>query len=90
MRTTELEPETMEIGPETMEAGPETMEALRDDGDKAGNDGDEAGDDLLIDRAVLGARVRWEPNLTESERESGSLFLLFRVYRGLVYIWNRL
>jgi len=43
------------------------METLRDNGD-------EAGDDLLMDRAVLGARVRWEPNLTETERESGSLF----------------
>ena len=59
----------------------ETMEIL-------GDNGDEAGDNLLTDRAVLGARVRWEPNLTETERESGSLFLLFRVYRGLVYIWN--
>ena len=46
---------------ETMEARLETMETL--------------GDDLLMDRAVLGARVRWEPNLTETERESGSLFL---------------
>jgi len=44
------------------------METLRDDGDEAkGN--------LLMDRAVLGARVRWEPNLTETERESRSLFL---------------
>ena len=40
-----------------------------------GDDGDKAGDDLLMDRAVLGARVRWEPNLTEAERESGCLFL---------------
>jgi len=46
----------------------ETMEIL-------GDNGDEAGDNLLTDRAVLGARVRWEPNLTETERESGSLFL---------------
>jgi len=44
------------------------METLRDDGD-------EAGGNLLMDRAVLGARVRWEPNLTETERESGCLFL---------------
>jgi len=41
-----------------------------------GDDGDEAGDNLLMDRAVLEARVRWKPNLTETERESGSLFLL--------------
>ena len=54
------------------------MEAL-------GDNGDEAGESLLMDRAVLGARVRWEPNLTEAERESGCLFF-FRVYRGLVYI----
>ena len=46
----------------------ETMETL-------GDNGDEARDNLLMDRAVLGARVRWEPNLTEAERESGSLFL---------------
>ena len=51
-----------------MEARLETMETLRDDGD-------EARDNLLMDRAMLGARVRWEPNLTEAERESGSLFL---------------
>jgi len=51
------------------------METLGDDGDKAGDDGDKAGDDLLMDRVVLGARGRWEPNLTETERESGSLFL---------------
>jgi len=53
---------------ETMEARLETMETL-------GDDGDWARDNLLMDRAVLGARVRWEPNLTEAERESGSLFL---------------
>jgi len=50
----------------------ETMETLRDE---AGDNGDKAEDDLLMDRAVLGARVRWEPNLTETERESRSLFL---------------
>ena len=69
---------TMETRPETMEAGPETMETLGDDRDTwrrwrhsemmetLGDDGDEAGDNLLMDRAVLGARVRWEPNLTEA------------------------
>jgi len=40
-----------------------------------GDDRDEARGNLLIDRVVLGARVRWEPNLTETERESESLFL---------------
>jgi len=71
-----------------MEVRLETMETLGDNGDEAGNNGNEARDNLLMDRAVLGARVRWELNLAETERESGSLFLLFRVYRGLVYIWN--
>ena len=65
-------------------------ETLGDNGDKAGDNGYKVGECLLMDRAMLGARVRWEPNLTEAERESGSLFLLFRVYRGLVYIWNYL
>jgi len=59
----------------------ETMEALRRRWRHFGDDGgtsetiETLGDDLLMDRAVLGARVRWEPNLTETERESGSLFL---------------
>ena len=59
--------EMMEARLETMEARLETMETL-------GDNGDEARDNLLMDRAMLGARVRWEPNLTEAERESGSLF----------------
>jgi len=65
--------ETMETM-ETMEMM-ETMETLGDDGDKAGDNGDKVGESLLMDRAMLGARVRWEPNLTETERESRSLFL---------------
>jgi len=57
---------------ETMETRLETMETL--------------GDDLLMDRTVLGARVRWEPNLTEAERESGSLFLFLSIQGSSIYM----
>jgi len=66
----------------------EMVGELEDDGDTSENDGGTLEtmealwrrwrhfrDDLLMDRAVLGARVRWEPNLTETKRGSRSLFL---------------
>jgi len=53
----------------------ENVTTTGDDRGTTGDDGDKAGGNLLMDRVVLGARVRWEPNLTEAERESGCLFL---------------
>ena len=57
----------MEMRLETMKARLETMR------DKVGDNGEVLRESLLMDRAVLGARVRWESNLTETERESRSV-----------------
>ena len=56
----------------------ETTETLGDNGDEARDNGDNGGglrESWLMNRAMLGARLRWEVNLTETERERGSLFL---------------
>ena len=57
----------MEMRLETMKARLETMR------DKVGDNGEVLRESLLMDRAVLGARVRWESNPTETERESRSV-----------------
>ena len=57
----------MEMRLETMKARLETMR------DEVGDNGEGLRESLLMDRAVLGARVRWESNLTETERESRSV-----------------
>jgi len=63
----------------------ETMEALRRQW-KHSETMETLGDDLLMDRVVLGARGRWKPNLTETERESRSLLLFQSIQGSSIYM----